>query len=772
MLGPWSRRLAQLAIMVVFSVFVNAADAVTVSGSQKVNVLRVYFHDYTKTSRYTKTQVEGFFSQINTLWGAHSSYGNMSINIEVNDDLIQLPGNRADYIDDHSDGDTSDGPKYMKVLNDAIAASTGLGWSGVAAVMVIMAETDTTQFHRGQGNRCNLPMGPGSTNTPLVGCAIFSENPSNSDPKVWGRWAHELGHAFQAGGPAHPSNYNSNFEQMDANYPGQTGLFEKQTSVAFGWMPDGKYQVITPASGGRQVAIYASEYDPASLPNIQAVKAFLGSGGSAYYLISVRRRVLGDDLNDRFTPNGIPDEGVLIERVTPGGDPQVTVQGKGGDRDKLWREGDTFTNASDGLTIAVTKKFDADNYNVAVRYGDQSNKADVGINAWRSPPGNTYETTDIWIDSPVNNYGTFRYGTWPDLMGGTVPKGNGDDPAVGQVNRIYARVRNYGTATASNVVVHFDITDPLGLGIAGSNGFKELGSVNSTNFPDLASIPAGTSVDVYIEWTPNPTLTADQIAAGVFYFHSCLRIRIDHLGNETIFGNQDGDGQQENVDYFQAPASPGAPSGGAPNTTIVHLRNDSTVDKKFFNLGFDYKDVPSGWTVNVNNGNLGVELGPDERREIPVTITPTSPMSAGSVASLKLFATSFRLLTNDKDPNDKHPEYKELGGVLIEGHAVGKTTIRCRAERAGSSVIFMGQLRLPLGYKLDKGAATIMLTGATLGKKEGEVGFLPGQIAHAEVQEDGSFRGEIPRGEFRIAACLFAGTETLSSAIEAPVLVR
>ena len=75
----------------------------------------------------------------------------MSINIEVNDDLIQLHGNRADYIDDHSDGDTSDGPKYMKVLNDAIAASTGLSWSGVAAVMVIMAETDTTQFHRGQG---------------------------------------------------------------------------------------------------------------------------------------------------------------------------------------------------------------------------------------------------------------------------------------------------------------------------------------------------------------------------------------------------------------------------------------------------------------------------------------------------------------------------------------------------------------------------------------------------------------------------------------------
>jgi len=42
----------------------------------------------------------------------------------------------------------------------------------------------------------------------------------------WGRWAHEIGHAFQQAGPAHPSNYNSAFELMDANYPGQTGVFD------------------------------------------------------------------------------------------------------------------------------------------------------------------------------------------------------------------------------------------------------------------------------------------------------------------------------------------------------------------------------------------------------------------------------------------------------------------------------------------------------------------------------------------------------------------
>ena len=342
----------------------------------------------------------------------------------------------------------------------------------------------------------------------------LQREPQQRDLKVWGRWAHEIGHAFQAGGPAHPSNYNSNFEQMDGCYPCQTGVFEKQSTIAFGWMPDSKYFVVTPAVGGATQDVYAEEYRPASLPNQQAIKAYITGVGSAYYLISVRRRTLGDDLNDRFSPPGIPDEGVLIERVTENTDPWVTVMGKGGDRDKLWKEGDLYTNASDGIFIDVAKKFDADHYLVTVRYTDKANKPDVGINSWLQPPGNTYETTDIWVDSPVNAYGSFRYGTWSDLFGGTVPKGNGDDPAIGQVNRLYTRVRNYGDVTATNVVVHFDVTSPLGLGIAGSNGFVQIGTVTSAQFPGLASIAPGGSTDVYIEWTPNATLTPQQLAQG------------------------------------------------------------------------------------------------------------------------------------------------------------------------------------------------------------------------------------------------------------------
>ena len=754
---PRYLRIALLAVPTLL--MAHRASCQEVTGNKNVVVLRVYFHDYADTSRYTQTQIQTFFSDINTLWGTHSSYGNFSITARVST-LFQLPGNRSDYIDTPPDsgGDLSSGGKFLKVLTDAIAASpSGIDWSNVSAVLVVMAETNPANFHRGQGTKCNLPMGPGSSNTPLVGCAIFSENPSQTDAQVWGRFAHEIGHAFQRTA-FHPSNYNSAFEQMDANYPGQTGVFEKQSSVDFSWMPDSKYLVVQPSSGGVRTALYAEEYNPAGKPNIQAIRAYLTGQGSAYYLISVRRQVLGDDLNAFFSPAGIPDEGVLIERVTPGAAQEVTLQGNGGDRNKLWHAGDKYSNTADGIFINVVQKIDADDYFVNVFYTKQANRPDIGMNSWEEPPGNTYETTDIWIDSPVNGYGVFRYGMWSDLMGGTVPKGNGDDPAIGQVNRIYARVRNYGTATASNVVVHFDVTNPIGLGINGSNGFQQLGTVTKAQFPGLASIAPGASTDVYIEWTPNATLTPQQIAEGTFYFHTCVRVRMDHLPNETIFGNQDGNGQQENIFYFQAPA----PGGGEPSMqkTIIHLKNDSVSESKYFYLNYDRSEVPDGWKVRINNGEPGIQLAANESRDIPVEILPATPMAVGKVASVVITASSLHLLVSDKDPNDKHPEFKTLGGVRVEGHAVAPAKIECSAANGKDGVTFRGVLKLPPDQKIAENQRTVMLDGVGPGNN-----LLPKETGHAVVNADGVFAGLAPRTKLDKAVCMFAGTDTVSSAI-------
>ncbi|HEY3412498.1 MAG TPA: dockerin type I repeat-containing protein [Armatimonadota bacterium] len=731
-----------------------------VLGTKNIVVLRVYFKDYANTSRYTKAQVDGFFNtNLNTLW-QHSSYGKMNINARVTD-LYQLPQNRSNYITDHPDGDTSDGNQYGNVLNDAIANSpAGLDWTNVDAVVVIMAETDATQFHRGQGNKANLPMGPGGA-TKNVGAAIFSENPSDVDAAVWGRWSHEMGHAFQQGGPAHPSNYNSSFEQMDANYPGQTGVFEKQSTIAFpGWLPTTKYINMSSAAGGSVVSIWAEEYDPNGKPNAQALKISLSA--TSYYLVSVRRRLLGDDLNPGFSPAGIPDEGVLIEKVVEGASQWVTIVGNAGDRDKLWHDGDQYSNQPEGIYIGIHKQTD-DDYSISVDFNENSNKPEVIINPWLSPPGNTYESTDIWVDSPVNGYGTFRYGTWSDLAGGTVPVGNGDDPAIGQVNRVYVRVRNVGHSAANNVVVHIDRTDPPGLGMNGASGWVPINgtdaasTIDSTQFAALASISAGSSTDVYLNWTPNFAITPQQQAAGVFGFHTCLRVRIDPVSNALSNTSASGDRQQENIDYFQAvPAGPGA------SLTPVHLRNDDKVNPKWFYLAYD-SQLPPAWGLDVNGGMMQVLLQPNEVRDIPVTITPLGPAVVGSSFGVNVSASWYKTLVSDKNPLNTHVESKPLSGARVETHVMSPTSITCTAVQQGPrNIVVTGTLSGIGPYYNAADPPKVMIEALNVAR-----GFQTQTASVLTVNPDGTFTGSLFSDvsvwcPFEVV-CMFAGTNTLAS---------
>lgn len=734
-----------------------------VLGTKRIVVMRVYFHDYANTSRYSQAQVQGFFdNQLNTLW-QHSSYGKISISAQVTA-LYQLPSNRSHYITDHGDGDTSDGSQYGNVLNDAIANSPNtIDWTNIDGVMVVMAETDPTQFHRGQGGTCDLPMGPGGS-VKHVGCAIFSENPSDSDAAVYGRWSHEMGHAFQQGGPAHPSNYNSAFEQMDANYPGQTGVFEKQSTIAFpGWMPATKYVTLTPMTGG-VVSVWAEEYDPTGQPNAQAIKVALSS--NTYYLISVRRRVLGDELNAFFSPAGIPDEGVLIEKVVEGASQWVTVVGKGGDRNALWHNGDSFQDTASGVYVSI-KQQDVDHYSVTVRFGDLSNRPDVLINPWLSPPGNTYETTDIWVDSPVNGYGTFRWGMWDDGTGNLVPVGNGDDPAIGQDNRLYVRVRNVGHGTANNVVVHVDRSNPPGLGVNGSTGWVPLNgtdansTLDSTRFPALASMAPGTFTDVYLDWVPNFTITPAEQAQGIFYFHTCVRVRIDPVAGALPSTASTGDRQQENIDDFQA-----VPAGPPLTKYPIHLHNDDLVNPIWFHLNY-VSELPPAWGLDVNGGNLAVLLQPDETRDIPVTITPLGPAVVGSGFGVNVSASWFKTLTSDKPmPNpldNTHIEFAPLGGVRIVSHVLAPTSITCTATQQGGGQIYVtGKLSGIGDYYNSKNPPVVMAEGLDVDRH-----YLFESARNFVVQPDGTFSGFL-NTDLNIfcpyeALCMFGGTDKLAS---------
>ncbi len=518
-----SKSLFRLALLAAF-LLLGAAPASALSGTANFVVLRVTFSDFGTGTRFTTASAQANFNNIAKLWGNELSYGNITLQYQYGGPY-QVASPSATYLDQQG-GQSSSTPAIVKLIDDAVARSPAtINWTNVYGVVVVFGDTRVGGFYRGitlPGTTTISPPAGGSFN---VHGSIVGESPLEDLTRTWGRWAHEMGHQMQAnpGNPWHPSNYNSDFEQMDAEYPAQSGVFNKQANTAYpGWMPTGKYKLVSPPQGA-SVGLLAEEQPPGLQPDFQAIKAFLTFGGpKLYYLVSVRHHVLGDEVATTHGPKGIPDEGVLIERVVEGGDPNiddcapngcfrwVNVIGNGGS-DTLWHSGNTYRNVTDGIFITVRAKLDPDHYLVDVAYADKAGQPDVGLNSWLEPPGNTYETTDIWIDSPLNGYGTYRYPIWSDLLGGTVPSGNGDDPAVGQVNRLYARVRNYGNAPAANVVVHFDITNPPGLGINGSNGFIPLGTVDKTAFPGLALIPPGKTVDVYYNWTPNFTLTPAEI---------------------------------------------------------------------------------------------------------------------------------------------------------------------------------------------------------------------------------------------------------------------
>src|SRR3990170_4366925 len=553
-------------------------------------------------------------------------------------------------------------------------------------------------------------------------------------------------------------NNNSEFELLDHNLPGHTGVFEKQEHVAFpGWLPTYKYLEFDPVSGGGIANIWAMEYDPSGMPNVQAVKATISD--SHYYLISVRRKVLGDELHGHNLPFGIPDEGVLIESVSEGATQWVTVQGKGGNRNVLWKEGYVFSNAE--IYINVTKKLNVtgDHYQVLVRYNTEAFQPDASMEPWRSPPGNTWETTDIWIDSPVNAYGTYRWGSWNDLSWNPVPRANGDPPAVDLVNRVYARVRNIGTTAATDVVIHVEVTDPLGVGLAGASGFVEIATTDSAEFPGLASIAPGDFEDVYVEWTPEVDLSAEEITDGLFHFHSCLRVIIDPVAGETTFGNQDGDEEQENIDLFEAPETG---SGGPAYDRVLSLRNDDTANSKFFFIGYDH-DLPAGWSVDVNGGDLVVELGPDEVRDIPIHIEPTGGAPLGSALRLEVTASSFKLLVNDLDPADTHYESGALGGVAIEARALRKPEVTATAILTPTGVLVHGVLSVTdfASFYDPANPFRVMIVGADAGRK-----FDPSTGVLLTVGADGSFGGflPLPPGGVTDLVCLFSGTELLAAA--------
>jgi hypothetical protein len=800
-----------LTVLMFCMLLLPTPTSAKLTGKQNILVLRVYFNDFSSNTRFTSSATKTYFDDLADLWGKKISYGAISLNFQITD-LYKVPGNSTTYLNagfpidktgtQRSNVGNSSGPDgFTALVNDAVAAAPkSVDWSNLYSVVVLFADTRTNTILYFKDDGVTPVYGPGfyrgltyagvPINTPkgqlTLPVSVVGEDPDEDPTTAWGRWGHEIGHGLQAAvpvGPAHPSNYNSTYEIMDGEYPAQSGAFQKLANRSFpGWLPAEKYKKVTPPDGA-EVTIWALENPPTGQPDVQAVQAFLASGGpQVYYLVSVRRKLLGDDINSANTPPGISDEGVLIERVVENGDNTIddckcvssatvdcsTVPAQpacyrwvdpqwNGDpiNQKIWHESDKYSSAADGITITVEKKIDADHYLVRIDYRLTAGAVpDVGLNSWLSPPGNTYETTDIWVDSPVNGYGTYKYGTWSDEMGGIVPIGNGDDPAVGLTNRLYARVRNFGTAPATDVQVTFEISDPPGVGV-NSTTWKQLGQVTQAQFTGLAQIAPGDHVDVYLEWIPDFALTPDQIKQGTFAFHTCVRVRLNHVANETFFANQDGDGQQENIMYFQATGSKAPGSPGAPMKMSMHLQNDSPTQSKLLYLSVLRTRLPNSWEVKVNDGNPVVSLGPGEKKDVPVVLTQRAGEAVGTRHSFRVLASE-QVTLQSPQQRFPHNEARPIGGVAMQVAVLRKTGMTCRYKNGVVTGVLKGL------QKESKDPVRVLVAGIGRDLKLSARG-----PAGGAVKPDGTFSIKFSPADTGadLAICLFAGTNHEASAV-------
>ena len=156
-------------------------------------------------------------------------------------------------------------------------------------------------------------------------------------------------------------------------------------------------------------------------------------------------------------------------------------------------------------------------------------------------------------------------------------------------------------------------------------------------------------------------------------------MRVDHAAGETFFANQDGDGQQENIDYFDAgsASSPGAP--GAANADVIKLRNDSPSSSKEFVLSIYRESLPASWIATINNGNPVVTLGPGQEKNIPFKVKQTKPEAVGTTHSMRIYASSRVTFHHFGNPADAHNGYLTLGGVQVKVAVLRKPKLACRS---------------------------------------------------------------------------------------------
>ena len=333
--------------------------------------------------------------------------------------------------------------------------------------------------------------------------------------------------------------------------------------------------------------------NPNPTANRKAIAIGLTQGAStvaaenAFYYVEAR-----GNTQSNFD-NGLPAGGVLIyyvNELVPQGEGPVILRDENLVTSTLddasYEVGDVVVIPGTGITISVLAGTGGAPFDIQVDYTAPITDYNVSIVRGDTINGRFYDwfSPDIWVDSPKNGW---------NQGAGPLPHDQREQPVAGMVNRLYARFRNAGPATAFDFDVRFRISEPYHT-VGGEADFDKF-----VGMKHITSLGVGDRIE-FIDWTP---------AAGGT--HACLKVDLINLvGTDT---NANDNWAQENLETVTSVTA----SPFHPVTYSYNLTNPYEIASLFY---FRAEGVPDGWDVDLLPRKI--RLAPGERITGQATITP------------------------------------------------------------------------------------------------------------------------------------------------------